>query len=1105
MKKLFNHSKRPYEEKNLDWDDIEDIDEAEEYGDEVTDYDAGNGEELVYTDEEAYGDETYYEDEEAHEEETYYEDGEVLEDEAYYEDGEALEDAAYYEDGEVLEDEPYYEEGEIPEDETYYEDEAYYEDEEVYDGEEEPYDEEYLEDEDFEEDEDEPLPWSAMEGKNVFRKLWYSFTHMSTLDRIVASTGVLVLILALATGAFMISTRTVNKQVSSFDTVGSQLAGVTVIGEQGLTAVADAELARIQAANAIEDEKKEEDEKKDYDENDYTKEVEVSLNMTSIEKDLKIKFVNGKTNKLIPNVPFSIKVKTPGGTEEVWTDDDMDGIIYKSNITPGSYSVTLQALSDTKYENYKLPESAKKVTVKKEIAYEKVEVADEIKDESEVNAKKEDTKENETTVESTLTDTVAWVESTKTVMNAVYTAVDKKTITDPLATAKNTRFMRTAETTVAMSDITLTLKEGETVTGSVAVAAPAEGAFTTKEYVSSKPEVATVDENGTVTAVAPGTTTITFTGTREYEAVSGSDPVKLTDTYKGSCTVTVVAAPPAKVDVTGLTLDKNTLKLEQGKTEKLTVTVTPSNATDPTFTFKSDAEKVATVAADGTVTAVGVGTAKITVASVSNPAMTAVCEVTVTAPAGTKSLKLDKTTLTAAVGVNTVINATVSNAVAGGDISGKLTVEVDKKEILDAVLGTTKDGVTPVTLTPKAKGTAVVTVKLDGELTAICTVTVSDLVMTIDKTTLSVLTNGKADLTVVIGSVNGTVKAESSDVNIAKAEVTTTKSAEQTTAKVTVTGVKAGSVTITVSNTENGLTTKKICTVTVVPGENKLTDAKKQQLYVLQTDGSYREATYADYYNNAISTFYLKTEGTIKYTGWQTLDGKLYFFDANGNKVTGEQVIQGAKYNFASDGSLSVGGGTFGIDVSKWNGTIDWTAVKNSGVNYVIIRCGYRGSSTGALIEDPKFASNIKGATAAGIKVGVYFFSQAVNNSEAVEEASMVLELIKKYTISYPVFLDVEASGGRADGIDKTTRTAVIKTFCETIQKAGYTAGVYANKSWLTNKIDTSQLSKYKIWLAQYAAAPTYTGRYDLWQYKSTGKVTGISGNVDMNISYLGY
>ncbi len=137
--------------------------------------------------------------------------------------------------------------------------------------------------------------------------------------------------------------------------------------------------------------------------------------------------------------------------------------------------------------------------------------------------------------------------------------------------------------------------------------------------------------------------------------------------------------------------------------------------------------------------------------------------------------------------------------------------------------------------------------------------------------------------------------------------------------------------------------------------------------------------------------------------------------------------------------------------------------------------------------------------------MGVYFFSQAVNNSEAVEEASMVLELIKNYKISYPVFLDVEASGGRADGISVAARTDVIKTFCQTIQNSGYTAGVYANKNWLTTKIDTSKLNQYKIWLAQYASTPTYTGRYDMWQYKSTGKVTGISGNVDLNWSYLGY
>ena len=192
-----------------------------------------------------------------------------------------------------------------------------------------------------------------------------------------------------------------------------------------------------------------------------------------------------------------------------------------------------------------------------------------------------------------------------------------------------------------------------------------------------------------------------------------------------------------------------------------------------------------------------------------------------------------------------------------------------------------------------------------------------------------------------------------------------------------------------------------------------------------------------------------------------------------------------------------------GIDVSKWNGNIDWNAVKNSGVQFVIIRCGYRGSSEGALIEDAKFKSNIKGAQAAGLKVGVYFFTQAVNEVEAVEESSMVINLIKGYTLSFPVYLDVEGSRGRGDTISASQRTANIKAFCGTIQNAGYKAGVYANKTWFTSMINTSQITNYKIWLAQYASAVTYTGsRYDMWQYTSKGKVTGISGNVDMNICY---
>ena len=139
------------------------------------------------------------------------------------------------------------------------------------------------------------------------------------------------------------------------------------------------------------------------------------------------------------------------------------------------------------------------------------------------------------------------------------------------------------------------------------------------------------------------------------------------------------------------------------------------------------------------------------------------------------------------------------------------------------------------------------------------------------------------------------------------------------------------------------------------------------------------------------------------------------------------------------------------------------------------------------------------------MKVGVYFFSQAVNEVEAVEEASMVLSQIKGYKITYPVFIDVESSGGRADGLDSGTRTRVINAFCQTIQNGGYRAGIYANKTWFAQKMNISALSGYKIWLAQYNTHVTYGGRYDMWQYSSSGSVAGISGRVDMNLSYMNY
>lgn len=199
--------------------------------------------------------------------------------------------------------------------------------------------------------------------------------------------------------------------------------------------------------------------------------------------------------------------------------------------------------------------------------------------------------------------------------------------------------------------------------------------------------------------------------------------------------------------------------------------------------------------------------------------------------------------------------------------------------------------------------------------------------------------------------------------------------------------------------------------------------------------------------------------------------------------------------------------GQMGIDVSKWNEEIDWDRVQNAGITFAIIRCGYRGSSTGALVVDPYFEKNIQGALAAGLKVGVYFFTQATNEVEAVEEASMALALCKGYQLTYPIFIDTEGAGGngRADGLDMETRTKVCQAFCETVEDAGYTGGIYGSRNWFRSKLRMDALSGHIIWLAEYRESPIYGGSYHFWQYTSSGSVDGIEGRVDLDISYLAY
>ncbi len=195
----------------------------------------------------------------------------------------------------------------------------------------------------------------------------------------------------------------------------------------------------------------------------------------------------------------------------------------------------------------------------------------------------------------------------------------------------------------------------------------------------------------------------------------------------------------------------------------------------------------------------------------------------------------------------------------------------------------------------------------------------------------------------------------------------------------------------------------------------------------------------------------------------------------------------------------------FGIDVSKWQKDIDWEAVAASGVTFAIIRCGYRGSSTGCLVEDPYFLQNIQGAKDAGIEVGVYFFTQAVNEVEAVEEASMVVSLCRDYELDYPVFIDTESAGGngRADQLSAADRTAVCRAFCTTIQNAGYQAGVYSSRNWYYERLEDEKLQEYVLWNAEYREAPLYTGNYSIWQYTSNGHINGINTRVDLNLSYI--
>ena len=1053
------------------FEDIEEYDEAEVYESKTQEY-ASEDAESLYSTKEIHI-EIYEPDDYAEDTESYYENA----DEGDYADGEEYDAYDEYYDDEYDDE---------------YDDPVHFD--EMY--EQEVYDEEGFEEGDIEDSFD--IAYGAYDASHesdvLFGKdgaeepgsFWQRtrsrLRHLTAFDAVLASTGVVVLVASLVILSMFLQSNQLNKQIEALAPVGSELKDVGVVGDDGLLAMADAALSGNFAQADTETDTEEASTVEVVDTQESTK---VNVSFVSVEKDLKIRFTDVNTGELITGTVFEVKLTNAKGKQLVLTDDDMDGVIYAQNVNAGVFDAVV-----TSTDKYKFPTVAQQVTVKDKVEYVVINVQDEVKTEKQIDVAVEDTEKNVAAVETeVLKDTVEWVDQTKTPVSGSesYLLVDKSTIPDPsqisraaarmLFDALNVSLDRTSASLSVGASIDLKGTEFANKTETGADGGSIEYQFTT-EWKSSNDSVASVS-GGKVTAKAVGTADITYTVTRKTitTTLETKEPVKETleislEEYGNLSAEEQAKCTEIKDDqgnVTGYTYEKVT---EQ----------------DP---VKNTSETTDTASATCTVT---VEAAKIKSGSLelSKSADSCAAGATLTVkPSKLVYTKEDGSTETLTSNFPSIAWESSDKSIATVASDGVVTgVKAGKVHITGRITG--------------IKGA-------DGnELDIKCSVEVSvtgsvELTLTLDRT---------GDVYIAVGgstTLVATVTNYKSDAGVTWE--TSDKKVATVNEKGVVTGVAAGSVKITATTKEKdaqGKQRQATCVVTVNSDAasdttTKLKDKNGNQIYVKNTDGSYREAVYADYYTS--TEFYISAQANYTYTGWQTIDGKTYYYDKDGKPVTGTQIIQGVTYNFGSDGAIAttVNGSTFGIDVSRHNGKIDWNAVKASGVDYVIIRCGYRGSSTGALIEDQNFKTNIKGATAAGLKVGVYVFSQAVNEVEAVKEASLAVSLVKGYNLTYPIFIDTEASGGRADKIDKATRTAVVNAFCQTVVSAGYKPGIYASKSWFEDKLNMGSVASCKIWLAQYSASPTYKGRYDMWQYSDKGTISGISGNVDLNYSYLGY
>ncbi len=255
------------------------------------------------------------------------------------------------------------------------------------------------------------------------------------------------------------------------------------------------------------------------------------------------------------------------------------------------------------------------------------------------------------------------------------------------------------------------------------------------------------------------------------------------------------------------------------------------------------------------------------------------------------------------------------------------------------------------------------------------------------------------------------------------------------------------------------------------------------------------------------STYNIKYRVHVKNIGWMNWveNGQVAGTVGESRRIEAIQIKIEKDEKVIAEGTIK-----FGIDVSKYQGKIDWEKVKTSNVKFAMIRCGYRGYTQGGLNEDIEFENNIKGAYKNGIKVGLYFYSSAINEKEAIEEADFVLNLINKYGvknyIEYPIAIDIEDfEGTRNYSLSVLERTNVVKAFCNKIKNSGYEPMVYSYTYFLENKLNMDELKQYDTWIADYYGNTWYNRPYTIWQYTDKGIINGIQGNVDLNYCYKKY